>query len=131
MKNKLFFSFIVLILFSCNTQNNITSKPGSVFLKTNNIDLGTIDNSRIQSIPLTIANSTNKKIEIVNISKSCGCTQFELKKRSIDANSKLSFTLKYDPKDDLGKINRSVVLRLSNDDFLVFKFKGNVTNKKP
>lgn len=128
MKNKLFLSFLILLLISCNTQVN--SKSGSISLERNNIDIGTISNTTIQSIPFTIHNSSSNKIEIVDISKSCGCTQVNLKKRSINPNSKLSFTLNYNPKDDLGKINRSIILRMSNDDFLVFKFSGIVNNKK-
>lgn len=130
MKNKLLFLFMILLLISCSTKNNTVSKPGFVSLQKNIIDLGTINNIDIQSIPITIDNSTTSKIDIVNISKSCGCTQFDLKKRSINPKSECSFTLKYNPKDDLGQINRSVVLRLSNDEFLVFKFKGIVINKK-
>ncbi|WP_341908061.1 DUF1573 domain-containing protein [Fluviicola taffensis] len=132
MKNKLLFSLLMLLLISCNTLNEKpqNSNPESVFLKDNNIDLGKIDHTDLQSIPISIHNSSNEKIEIVDISKSCGCTKVTLKKRSINPNSGLSFTLKYDPENDSGKISKSVVLRLSNDIFLIFKFKGIVTNKK-
>jgi hypothetical protein len=106
------------------------SKSGSVFLERSSIDLGTMDNSTAQSIPITIRNSYSNRIKIVDISKSCGCTKVYLKKRSINPNSTLSFMIKYNPRDDLGKINRSVVFRLSNDAFLVFKFTGISTNKK-
>jgi hypothetical protein len=132
MKNKLFFSFLILLLISCNTQNEKpqNSKSESVSFEKNNINLGTISNRESQSIPVSIRNSSNDKIEIVDISKSCGCTKVDLKKRSVNPKSNLSFVIKYNPKNDSGKINRSVVLRLSNDDFLVFKFKAFVENKK-
>lgn len=129
MKNKLIFSISLVLLISCGTSTD--SKSGTVSFKENNIDLGTITNTEIQTIPLTVTNSSKDKIDIINILKSCGCTQLDLKKRSLGPKSKLTFHLKYDPRDDPGKIERSVVLRLSNDDFLIFKFKGMVTNKKP
>lgn len=130
MKNNLFLSFLILLLISCNTQTNSNPKKGSVSLEKNNFDFGTINNTDTQSIPITINNASSEKLEIVDISKSCGCTEIKLKKRFVNSGSKLSFNIKYNPKDDLGKVNRSVVLRLSNDNFLVFKFKGIVTNKK-
>lgn len=130
MKNKLLFSFFTLLLISCTNQNDNSpnSKLESVFFEKDIIDLGKISNNKPQSI--SIRNPSNDKIEIVDISKSCGCTQVDLKKCSINSKSKLSFGIIYNPKDDLGKINRSVVLRLSNDDFLVFKFNAFVENKK-
>jgi hypothetical protein len=128
MKNKLSCSFLVLLLISCSTQTNSNTKQGSVSLEKNAFDFGTISNADIQSIPITIRNTSPEKIEIVDISKSCGCTEIDLKKRFINSTSNLSFNIKYDPKDDMGKVNRSVVLRLSNNDFLVFKFKGIIIN---
>jgi hypothetical protein len=132
MRSNYYLYTFVLLFISCTPQENKQSDAITkhAFLEKNMIHLGEIPNSKTQIIQISINNPSSTKIKVIDISKSCGCMNLNIKNLVIKPKSNRSFTISYNPKDDSGKINRSIMLRMSNDDFLVFKFDAVVTQKK-
>ena len=85
-------------------------------------DLGTVIYGDVASTEFTLTNFTSTLLTITRLSTSCGCTQAQIAKNTLEPYESTTITVTFDPavhKDDtdLGNITRTIYLDTDNPNF--------------
>lgn len=82
--------------------------------KTQLIDLGTIDPSKIYSRKFEVKNTGSNPLEISKIDIPCACNSVEISKKELKTNETSDVTVSFDPKGYSGKVVKSVYIYTKN-----------------
>jgi hypothetical protein len=82
--------------------------------KTQLIDLGIIDPSKIYSRKFEVKNTGSNPLEITKIDTPCACNSVEINKKELKTNETSNITVTLDPKGYSGKIVKSVYIYTKN-----------------
>lgn len=82
--------------------------------KTQLIDLGTIDPSKIYSRKFEVKNTGSNPLEITKIDIPCACNSVEINEKELKTNETTGVTVSFDPKGYSGKVVKSVYIYTKN-----------------
>ncbi len=125
MKIKIYFLFL-FITFGCtqNESESSTKTTKKVEIYPNRKNLGEILKSEKQVIMFKIRNTSDEIVRVDKIAKSCGCTAIKMKSKIIKSKSSNEVSIIFDPKNEEGRVEKKVVFRLSNNQFLTYAFQA-------
>ena len=115
---------LVFIAVACNNYGaGVSSKPTSISLSHNEIDLGTVKTNAAYERTFTITNTGNAPLTIYRIATSCGCTEVEWSRKPVKPQKTKTIKIKYQDKYP-GYIHKTVTIYGNIDKSVVVKIKG-------
>lgn len=91
----------------------------------NEIDLGTIEKSKVTNATFTIKNTGKSTLVILDISTTCGCTTSSYDKQPAEPGKALQIEIKTTPNNN-GLFNETIIVKCNTEQPIKLKIKGNV-----
>lgn len=124
---KVFFLFLILLLFtSCYATDNAWQKTQEINLETASDpykwDFGRVKEGEVLLHEFTFKNNYEVKINIEDVTTSCGCTVSEVKNRSLAPGEETIISVKFNTKGYSGATKQYVYVHTDTDNRSVIRF---------